>query len=146
MPSAAADRGSADRYEWDPTPGRLYKRLRSLLRVSHVPATKAPSPFHSRSHRSWQSSAPRSGSSPHLFQLLDDLERFCPLTQPGVFRQIDFAHAARAQRVDHFVGTKSRAFSDRHIACCRGNSEWAYETGYILSPFDSVNYASETLR
>ena len=40
--------------------------------------------------------------------------------QPGVFRQVDFAHAARAQRADDFVGTKSRAFSDGHRACCWG--------------------------
>jgi hypothetical protein len=57
--------------------------------------------------------------------------------QPGVCRQIDFAHAARAQGGEHFVWTKSRAFSDRHMACFQGEFEWAYETGYILSPFDS---------
>ncbi len=33
--------------------------------------------------------------------------------------------------------TKSRAFSDRHIACFRGEFRVGYETRYILSPFDS---------
>jgi len=62
--------------------------------------------------------------------------------QPGVFRQIDFSHAAGAQRGDDYVWTKSRAFSDRHIACFRGSSDWVYETVYIVSPFDSGHYAS----
>jgi hypothetical protein len=50
----------------------------------------------------------------------------------------------RSRSAKHLAGlfvvqeeTKSRAFSDKHIACFRGDSEWAFETGYILSPFDS---------
>src|SRR6266850_7119925 len=66
--------------------------------------------------------------------------------QSGVFRQIDFAHAARAQRGDYFVETKSRAFGDRHRALLSGNSEWIYETGYILSSFELGDYASKELQ
>jgi len=58
----------------------------------------------------------------------------------GAFRKIGFTPAARAQRGDHFVGTKSRVFSDRHIAYCWRNFEWVYETGYILSPFDEGDH------
>ena len=49
----------------------------------------------------------------------ENLERDFAI-QSRVLRQIDFAHPARTQRGKHFVWTKSRTFSDRHIACFRG--------------------------
>lgn len=60
--------------------------------------------------------------------------------QSGVFRQIDFAHAAPAQGGYDFVRTKSRAFSDRHIANCRAGSEWLFETAtfYLHSNWETM--------
>src|ERR1043166_8903607 len=35
--------------------------------------------------------------------------------QPGIARAVHLAHAARAERRDHFVGTESKAGRNRHV-------------------------------
>src|SRR5262249_40668018 len=63
-PCAAASRRSGGRCGLNPTLDHLYKRTLWRLLLIHVPAMKMPTPSRSGSHRSWQSSAPRSGSGP----------------------------------------------------------------------------------
>ena len=64
---------SADRRELNPTLAPLYKRVRSLLLLSRVPAMKAPSPSRSSWHRFSLLNVPRSNSRLISLPIFDDL-------------------------------------------------------------------------